>query len=249
MSIIVFQLIGSKNTNAIGMKGRNVCNFFIFFNFAMWLTYTFERQSANSSAIEFEVLGPIVWAIIQRMTLPMIIFFHFHALLFCVELKKQYPGTETAKLAFSPSMVAIVLWRLIHPMANPTENQDPGASKVTVHVNGEPIQLDEDSGTSSLKPIQETAAPTPPVVTATESTTATAEAKPNEATAIKPKDDERDAIIAALKSRQIDRIVPYLPDGDEPQMIKILDLEAQYDIHHDPPSSSDDDSEEYIPPY
>ena len=159
MSIIVFQLIGSKNTNAIGMKGRNVCNFFIFFNFAMWLTYTFERQSANSSAIEFEVLGPIVWAIIQRMTLPMIIFFHFHALLFCVELRKQYPGTETplstAKLGFSPSMVAIVLWRLIHPRANPTENQDPGASKVTVHVNGEPIQLDEDSGTSSLKPIQE----------------------------------------------------------------------------------------------
>ena len=87
------------------------------------------------------------------------------------------------------------------------------------------------------------------MVTATESTTATAEAKPDEAKAKKPKDDERDAIIAALKSRQIDRIVPYLPDGDEPQMIKILDLEAQYDIHHDPRSSSDDDSEEYIPRY
>ena len=87
------------------------------------------------------------------------------------------------------------------------------------------------------------------MVTATESTTATVEAKPNEATAIKPKDDERDAIIAALKSRNIDRIVPYLPEGDAPQMIKILDLEAKYDIHYDPSSSSDDDSEEYIPPY
>lgn len=100
---------------------------------------------------------------------------------------------------------------------------------------------------STEKPV--TAAPTPPVVTATESTTATAEAKPDEAKAKKPKDDERDAIIAALKSRNIDRIVPYLPEGDAPQMIKILDLEAKYDIHYDPSSSSDDDSEEYIPPY
>ena len=97
MSIIVFQLIGSKNTNAIGMKGRNVCNFFIFFNFAMWLTYTFERQSANSSAFESQVLGTVAWAIIQRMTLPMIIFFRFHALVFCVELEKQYSGNDSHK--------------------------------------------------------------------------------------------------------------------------------------------------------
>ena len=96
-----------------------------------------------------------------------------------------------------------------------------------------------------------TAAPSSPVTTATESTTTTADAdaKTNEATAIKPKDDERDAIIAALKSRQIDRIAPYLPDGEEPLMFKILDLEKKYGIYHDLPSSSDDDSEEYIPPY
>ena len=92
--ITSFQHMSSKNTNAKGMKGRNVCNFFIFFNFAMWITYTFERQSVNSSAIESEVLGTVVWAIIQRMTLPMIIFFRFHALVFCVELRKQYTGTE-----------------------------------------------------------------------------------------------------------------------------------------------------------
>ena len=136
-----FQHKSSKNTNAIGMRGRNVCNFFIFFNFAMWIIYTFERQNVNSSIIEAEVLGTVVWAIIQRMTLPMIIFFRFHALVFCVELRKQYTGTETkentARSASSPSMVSNILWRLKHPNIrhsdtnstgnedNPTENQDP----------------------------------------------------------------------------------------------------------------------------
>ena len=127
------------------MRGRNVCNFFIFFNFAMWIIYTFERQNINSSAIESEVLGTVVWAIIQRMTLPMIIFFRFHALVFCVELRKQYTGTETkentVRSASSPSMVSNILWRLKHHNIrhsdtnstgnedNPTENQDPRFSE------------------------------------------------------------------------------------------------------------------------
>ena len=84
--------------------------------------------------------------------------------------------------------------------------------------------------------------------TATESTTTAATAKLNEAPAKEPKDDDRDAIIAALKSRQMDRIIPYLPDGDDPIMIKIQEMEERYGVYHDPPSSSDD-SEEYIPPY
>ena len=88
-------------------------------------------------------------------------------------------------------------------------------------------------------------------VTVGENTEVATKAKSDKAKAKEPNDDGHDkaAIIDALKSRQIDRIIPYLPDGDAPQMIKILDLEAKYDIHHDPPSSSDDDSEEYIPPY
>ena len=139
------------------MKGKNVCNFFIFFNFAMWLTYTFERQSVNSSAFELQVLGTVAWAIIQRMTLPMIIFFRFHALMFCVDLRKQYKGTETlentARSAFSPNMVAIALWRLTHLNIrhsgtnssrgiedNPTENQNPGASYLNILVNGVPLE-------------------------------------------------------------------------------------------------------------
>ena len=154
------------------MKGKNVCNFFIFFNFAMWLTYTFERQSVNSSAFELQVLGIVAWPIIQRMTLPMIIFFRFHALLFCVELRKQYKGTETlentARSAFSPIMVAIALWRLTHLNIrhpgtnssrgiedNPTENQNPGASYLNILVNGVPLEsqeskFDSDSGITNL---------------------------------------------------------------------------------------------------
>ena len=88
--------MSSKN-NASGMQGRNVCTFFIFFNFAMWIISTFETQSVHAGAIESEVLGTVVWVIIQRMTLPMIIFFRFHALVFCVELEKQYSGNDSHK--------------------------------------------------------------------------------------------------------------------------------------------------------
>ena len=72
----------------------------------------------------------------------------------------------------------------------------------------------------------------------------------DESTAKAPEDDSCDdaAIIAALKSRCLDRISPYLPDGDDPPMIKVLELEYKYDIHHDPPSN-DESEEETIPPY
>ena len=99
------------------MRGRNVCNFFIFFNFAMWIIYTFERQNANSSVIEAEVLGTVVWAIIQRMTLPMIIFFRFHALVFCVELEKQFSGNDSHKDSTRLTSLGWLgcLGRLTHP--------------------------------------------------------------------------------------------------------------------------------------
>ena len=94
-----------------------------------------------------------------------------------------------------------------------------------------------------------TAKPTPPMETAAE-TTAVVTTKSDESTAKAPEDDSCDdaAIIAALKSRCLDRISPYLPDGDDPPMIKVLELEYKYDIHHDPPSN-DESEEETIPPY
>jgi len=77
------------------MPGRNMCNFFMYYNFAMWIIDTFEIQNVSSGAVESEVLGTVVWVVIQRMTLPMIIFFRFHVFVFCIELEKQYAGKKS----------------------------------------------------------------------------------------------------------------------------------------------------------
>ena len=107
-----------------------------------------------------------------------------------------------------------------------------------------PLALEDAVRANSKEKPEVTAKPTPPMETA-------AETKSDESTAKAPEDDSCDdaAIIAALKSRCFDKISPYLPDGDDPPMIKVLELEYKYDIHHDPPSSNDESEEETIPPY
>ena len=92
---VIFQDLSCEDTNAIGMPGRNMCNFLMYFNFAMWIIDTFEVQNVSSGAVESEVVGTVVWVVIQRMTLPMIIFFRFHAFVFCIELEKQYAGKDS----------------------------------------------------------------------------------------------------------------------------------------------------------
>ena len=71
-----------------------MCNFLSFFNFAVWIIVTFECQNITSTAIEAEVFGLVPWVIIQRMTLPLCIFFRFHASVFSLELWKEYSGKD-----------------------------------------------------------------------------------------------------------------------------------------------------------
>ena len=49
---ICLQDVKSDNTSAVGMPGRNMCNFLCLFNFALWLIVTFECQNITSSAVE-----------------------------------------------------------------------------------------------------------------------------------------------------------------------------------------------------
>ena len=69
------QDVKSANTTAVGMPGRNMCNFLCSFNLAVWLILTFECQNITSSVVEAEVFGLVAWVVIQRMTLPLCIFF------------------------------------------------------------------------------------------------------------------------------------------------------------------------------
>ena len=41
-------------SSALGMPGRNVCNFLQFHNFATWIVVTFQLQNINSGFVEFE---------------------------------------------------------------------------------------------------------------------------------------------------------------------------------------------------
>ena len=42
------QDLSSERTRDMGMPGRNMCNFLLFFNFAMWLIDTFQLQDRDS---------------------------------------------------------------------------------------------------------------------------------------------------------------------------------------------------------
>ena len=86
------QDISSEDTKAMGMPGRNVCNFLLLCNLAMWIIDTFELQNCDSGAVEAEIFGVGTWVVIQRLTCPLIIFFRFHAFVLCIELDKEYAG-------------------------------------------------------------------------------------------------------------------------------------------------------------
>ena len=50
----MLQDVSSVRTGALGMPGRNVCNFLQYYNFAMWVVVTFQLQNINSGFVEFE---------------------------------------------------------------------------------------------------------------------------------------------------------------------------------------------------
>ena len=60
--------------------------------------YTFEIQKARASVIEAEFYGFFSWVIIQRVTLPMAIFFRFHSSVVSISLWKEvYRKDELAE--------------------------------------------------------------------------------------------------------------------------------------------------------
>ena len=55
----------------------------------MWLVMTFEIQKLRASLIESTFYGIMPWIIIQRVTLPIAIFFRFHSAVINIELWKN----------------------------------------------------------------------------------------------------------------------------------------------------------------
>ena len=99
------QDVKSENTTAVGMPGRNLCMFLYCMNSSVWLILTLEEQNITSSVIEAQVFGLVAWVVIQRMTLPLCIFFRFHAAVFSLELWKEYAGKDKA------AKKAVKMWK------------------------------------------------------------------------------------------------------------------------------------------
>lgn len=69
--------------------GRQITMFFFLFNIAQWLVVTFEIQKVRSSLFEEEFFGSLAWILIQRLTLPLFVFFRFHSAVISIELWKE----------------------------------------------------------------------------------------------------------------------------------------------------------------
>lgn len=55
--------------------GRQFTTFLVLLNFTLWLVNTFELQKNQASEVESALYGVYVWVWLQRLTLPLVIFF------------------------------------------------------------------------------------------------------------------------------------------------------------------------------
>ena len=55
--------------------GRQMITFLVLMNFSLWFVNTFELQKSKASVVEAEVYGKFTWVWLQRLTLPIVIFF------------------------------------------------------------------------------------------------------------------------------------------------------------------------------
>lgn len=78
--------------------GRQIVTFLVFCNLGLWITYNFEIQKVNATPDQLQFFGFFPWIIIQRITLPLCVFFRFHSTVVLAELWKNVyisPRKET----------------------------------------------------------------------------------------------------------------------------------------------------------
>ena len=59
----------------LSKPGRQITVFMFIFNLAHWLVFTFEVQKVRASLVEANFYGFMPWIVIQRVTLPLAVFF------------------------------------------------------------------------------------------------------------------------------------------------------------------------------
>ena len=83
-----------------------------YLNLAVWVVVTFEIQSVASSEAEIEVFGLVPWIIIQRVTMPLAIFFRKGGFRQIISLSKngpQFSMCENLRRKMSTSLQYLLL--------------------------------------------------------------------------------------------------------------------------------------------
>ncbi len=69
--------------------GRQAVTFLLITNMALWMIYTFEMQKVEANPVQLNFYGFLPWAIVQRITLPLCIFYRFHSAIVYAEIWKN----------------------------------------------------------------------------------------------------------------------------------------------------------------
>ncbi|KAI9561301.1 hypothetical protein GHT06_012257 [Daphnia sinensis] len=69
--------------------GRQAVTFLLITNLTLWLVYTFEMQKVEANPVQLNFYGFLPWAIVQRITLPLCIFYRFHSAMVYAEIWKN----------------------------------------------------------------------------------------------------------------------------------------------------------------
>lgn len=84
-----------KEKKEIDYPAREETVFLALTNFSQWLIFTFEIQKTKSSRTEAEFFGPFKWVILERIIMPLSIFFRFHSTVVLVDSwKNNYPNNK-----------------------------------------------------------------------------------------------------------------------------------------------------------
>jgi len=63
--------------------------FLIILNISQWIIATFELQKSLASPWEKSFYGFLPWVILQRITLPLCVFFRFHSAVIAIDCWKN----------------------------------------------------------------------------------------------------------------------------------------------------------------
>jgi len=86
INLLLKQAISSMNDEH---PGRQITTFLIMYNFTLWLVDTFELQKSKASEVESVFYGAMTWVWLQRLTLPLVIFFRFHSTVVLIDCWKN----------------------------------------------------------------------------------------------------------------------------------------------------------------